>query len=456
MWRVYISSTYQDLKEPRRAVQDAILGLNHYPVGMESYAASDERPLNKCMKDVVSCDVYICVVAWRYGFCPDGGQKSITQLEYEAARDARIPRLVFLLDESAYWPRDLVPDREQTAVRRFRDLLSTETTRAQFLDGSDLSRRVTQALATAIVHPKTDETGTGVDSTLVIPDLLPYLCDRSDQAFALSGLLDDAAQFPHRPIVTIVHGDEREALDKFLERLQKEMLPKAINIGLEAIPVKRYRLEWPPTLRDRTDLHARLEVGLANAVLGSLRATRGRINERLAANLSIALIHSHVLSENFIQHEDLLNDFLSFWRDWPELQVGQLLFVSLFVKYQTSSKFGVSLKRSLRKQNDEIRLALNDLNFGPFKPADEFQSLTGLTGAVLPELTGSTLTEAQDWAARDQVSTFRDPQELMEELATFYGEWAAREKRPVLPIRIPTEDLAPKLREMLSRRRRIA
>ena len=109
MARIYISSTYWDLKDERKAVINTLRRLVDFHievVGMEDYAATDERPVDKCTGDVKTCDLYVGILAWRYGYVPDGYQKSITHMEYEAATDANIPRLLFLLDESIGWPKD--------------------------------------------------------------------------------------------------------------------------------------------------------------------------------------------------------------------------------------------------------------------------------------------------------------------------------------------------------------
>jgi len=57
--------------------------------------------LDQCLADVAACDLYICVVAWRYGFVPEGRTESITELEYRQAVASGRPRLVFLLDQEA-------------------------------------------------------------------------------------------------------------------------------------------------------------------------------------------------------------------------------------------------------------------------------------------------------------------------------------------------------------------
>jgi hypothetical protein len=100
MAKIYISSTYVDLKKEREAAAQAIRRLGHQPVYMEDYVASPQQPVDKCMQDVKKCAAYVGIFAWKYGFIPDGYDKSITHLEYETARKAGLPCLVFLLEEN--------------------------------------------------------------------------------------------------------------------------------------------------------------------------------------------------------------------------------------------------------------------------------------------------------------------------------------------------------------------
>jgi hypothetical protein len=65
---IYLSSTYEDLKEYRAAAAPAIGYLNHEVSGMEDYIAADERHLEACLKDVGQCKIYVGLFAHRYGF----------------------------------------------------------------------------------------------------------------------------------------------------------------------------------------------------------------------------------------------------------------------------------------------------------------------------------------------------------------------------------------------------
>ena len=59
MSRIYVSSTFSDLQDQREAVYRALRRLGHDVVAMEDYVASDQRPLDRCLDDVASSDVYI-------------------------------------------------------------------------------------------------------------------------------------------------------------------------------------------------------------------------------------------------------------------------------------------------------------------------------------------------------------------------------------------------------------
>ena len=55
MAKIYISSTYGDLKDYREKVYHALLQWGHQVIAMEDYVASDQRPLDKCLADVAGC-----------------------------------------------------------------------------------------------------------------------------------------------------------------------------------------------------------------------------------------------------------------------------------------------------------------------------------------------------------------------------------------------------------------
>lgn len=108
---IYISSTYSDLAEYRRATHDALRQMGHDVRAMEDYIARDDRPLDVCLRDVRSCELYVGIFGWRYGFVPPHDNPehlSMTQLEFKAARANGVPCLIFMLAEESPWPPSLM------------------------------------------------------------------------------------------------------------------------------------------------------------------------------------------------------------------------------------------------------------------------------------------------------------------------------------------------------------
>jgi len=110
MTKIYISSTFADLQEYRASVHRLLTKVPGREIhAMEDYVASDERPVDLCLKDVAACDIYVGIFAWRYGFVPpkdNDASQSITEMEYRRAEGK--PRLIFLLDRTAPWTPELM------------------------------------------------------------------------------------------------------------------------------------------------------------------------------------------------------------------------------------------------------------------------------------------------------------------------------------------------------------
>jgi hypothetical protein len=152
--RIYVSSTYGDLKKHREQVYRALRELGHDAVAMEDYVATDQRPLAKCLADIATCQLYVGIFAHRYGYVPDQDnpeRRSITELEYRHAEALGIPRLVFLLDEAAPWQLAWVDtvtgdgDRG-TRIQRLREELGRDRLASFFSSPEELARKVSNAV----------------------------------------------------------------------------------------------------------------------------------------------------------------------------------------------------------------------------------------------------------------------------------------------------------------------
>ena len=105
-YQIFVSSTYDDLRNEREQVLKATLEMGHIPVGMEMFSAADEEQWKIITRQIDECDYYVVIVAHRYGSVVDN--ISYTEKEYDYAVSKNIPVLGFIIEDDAAWPTDLV------------------------------------------------------------------------------------------------------------------------------------------------------------------------------------------------------------------------------------------------------------------------------------------------------------------------------------------------------------
>ena len=149
-YQVFISSTYEDLKEERDQVIRAVLEMGHIPVGMEMFSAADDEQWKIIARHIEESDYYAVVVAHRLGSLADGGV-SYTRKEYEYAVDKGIPVLGFVIDDAASWPVDRVDSATGTkrALQDFKALIRSKPV-SFWTNADDLYGRFSVALMKAL------------------------------------------------------------------------------------------------------------------------------------------------------------------------------------------------------------------------------------------------------------------------------------------------------------------
>lgn len=103
-YQFFISSTYEDLKEERKKVIEAILTMNHFPVGMEMFSAADEEQWQIISETIDVSDYYVLIVGNRYGSIIQDGEDagiSYTEKEFRYALKQGIPVLAFVIADDA-------------------------------------------------------------------------------------------------------------------------------------------------------------------------------------------------------------------------------------------------------------------------------------------------------------------------------------------------------------------
>jgi hypothetical protein len=94
--RFYISSPFLGLKKEREEAKKLISRRNH--AYGDSYGGSTDPLVETCQRDVRASDHYVLILGERYGTRrPEHGNKSVTELEFEAAVDAGLSLHAYFL-----------------------------------------------------------------------------------------------------------------------------------------------------------------------------------------------------------------------------------------------------------------------------------------------------------------------------------------------------------------------
>jgi hypothetical protein len=101
-YQIFISSTFEDLKQERDIAIKAILEMGHIPVGMEMFSAGDEEQWELIKRQIDDSDYYLVILAHSYGSMD--GKISYTEKEYDYAISSKLPALGFVIDKDAPWP----------------------------------------------------------------------------------------------------------------------------------------------------------------------------------------------------------------------------------------------------------------------------------------------------------------------------------------------------------------
>jgi hypothetical protein len=169
--RIFVSSSFEDLKEHRACAIRILRQLEHEVIAMEDMTAGSLAPLAKVLEMVDRSEAYVGIFAWRYGYAPQfgaeaapvvagatPGQTSITDYEYLHAVERGLPVMAFLLDERWPWPPEFVDGFDQTRtgaqpntekIRALRLALQQERVVSWFTTPADLEARVSAAVTTA-------------------------------------------------------------------------------------------------------------------------------------------------------------------------------------------------------------------------------------------------------------------------------------------------------------------
>ena len=158
--RVFISSTFLDLSEERKKAVKTIGELNPsyekanihlYPVDLKA-GARPNPPKEECIKEVETSDILIGILGSRYGYIDPESDKSITEIEYECAKEKNIDCLYYICtkDVKQEWIEE---DKKKTRLELFKSQIDANHKRDTFEKPEELRGHISRDL-TKLLHEK--------------------------------------------------------------------------------------------------------------------------------------------------------------------------------------------------------------------------------------------------------------------------------------------------------------
>jgi hypothetical protein len=147
-YQIFVSSTYEDLRDERNEVIKACLNMGHIPVGMEMFNAADEEQWAVITRTIDQCDYYVVIIAHRYGSTTPEGI-SFPEKEYDYAVAQGVPALGFVIaDTGVRWPPQKDPKATE-ALCRFKSKVKKKMIRP-WHNASELRAFFVESLTTTI------------------------------------------------------------------------------------------------------------------------------------------------------------------------------------------------------------------------------------------------------------------------------------------------------------------
>ena len=173
--RVFLSHTAELRQYPPknsfvRAAERAVTRAGHVLADMAYFTIRDDKPAAYCRRAVRDSDIYVGLLGFRYGRpVQDDPHRSYVELEFDAAEDFRLLRLLCMLGEDPTVPlpakffADVEFGRRQALFRqRVRDTIPT----IDFDSPTELEMRLYEAL---IAETQQRTRGRVQDATRVAP-----------------------------------------------------------------------------------------------------------------------------------------------------------------------------------------------------------------------------------------------------------------------------------------------
>jgi len=234
----------------------------------------------------------------------------------------------------------------------------------------------------------------------IMPEKLPYLCDRSLQSAQARKLLRAHAQAKSvRPVLLVVHGDASERHDAFVETLRQFSLPRIFGeLSLLVQPRLLHCHDALPAAADSGQFAAELRSQIAHELGVAPWPGSAEMMEHLARAEpdGVVAMFSWLASECRRHPQAAIDAFTGFWAELPDFAPSGVLMSVLCLKYDDRAP--ARLWQSVRALAALGQPVAHPLEAAAGRAVARAAQSGRLTAAVLPRLRPVNTADLQKWA----------------------------------------------------------
>jgi Domain of unknown function (DUF4062) len=215
--RVYLSSTFGGIAAYRLAATRILRRLGFECLEYEEYGGLGAPILERSYSDIAACDIFILILAHRYGYIPPGETKSILELEYNHAIKTTKPVLAFIIKDDVPWPVDQI-DLDQKLLRAldgFKARLLERQSVSYFGSPEELAQQIAVAMSPYSRKiegiPIEPPSPARPPSDFTVANLMEAIKNIHLELSVLRGLISDGAQGRRQPGSHIKRSNTRAA-----------------------------------------------------------------------------------------------------------------------------------------------------------------------------------------------------------------------------------------------------
>jgi hypothetical protein len=148
--RIFVSSTFKDLRLERESAQDSLRRSELVPWGMELFVSEPSKPLDVCLGQVQLSDAVILIIGFMAGsLIPESPELTYTRAEFELAQKLGRPVFAFFKTEGGVPVNKETDGDKKKALDDFKNALTSAGITPAYFDSPD---RLTTELLLAVTN----------------------------------------------------------------------------------------------------------------------------------------------------------------------------------------------------------------------------------------------------------------------------------------------------------------